>query len=127
MGNDMNDMPQHDSNTMASHSSQLPDVRLVPWLDPDSAASVRDIVQSVAAHHPEVQAVILFGSVARHEERALDDPVPSDVDLLLILDPAALDPSAERLTNTQDLALTRTIGEADYRHRAAREINTFFM
>jgi predicted nucleotidyltransferase len=127
MGNNMNDMQHHESNNMASPSSQLPEVWLVPWLDPASAASVRDIVQSVAVHHPEVQAAILFGSVARHEERPLDDPEPSDVDLLLILDPAVLDSTSARLTNAQDLALTRTIGEADYRHRAAREINTFFM
>lgn len=102
-------------------------VPLIPWLDPASAASVQDIVQSVAAHHPEVQAVILFGSVARREERPLSDPEPSDVDLLLIIDPTVLNPTANRVSNEQDLALTRTIMEADYRHRAPREINTLFM
>jgi predicted nucleotidyltransferase len=132
MGNNMNDVnPLHDiqrqePDNIVSTSSLRRDAPLIPWLDPESAASVRDIVQSVATHHPEVQAVILFGSVARHEERSLDDPEPSDVDLLLIIDPAVLDPGAERLSNTQDLALTRTIGGADYRHRAPREINTFF-
>ncbi len=105
-----------------------PQVPLIPWLDPESAADVVDITESVATHHPEVVAVILFGSVARREQRPLDDPMPSDVDLLLILDPKVLDPTAERLSNEHDLALTRTISEADFRHRTApREINTFFM
>ena len=30
--------------------------------------------------------MIIFGSVARREERPLDDPEPSDVDHLLLLD-----------------------------------------
>jgi len=102
-------------------------VLLISWLDPASAAGVQDIVRSVAAHHIEVQAVILFGSVARHEERPLSDPEPSDVDLLLIIDPTLLDPTADRLSNERELALTHTIGMADYRHRSPREINTFFM
>jgi predicted nucleotidyltransferase len=105
----------------------VPDVPSIPWLDPATAAGVVDIVQSLAADHPEALAVILFGSVARHEERPLSDPKPSDVDLLLIIDPSALDPTAELLTNEQDLALTRTVGEAEYRHRAPRVINTLFM
>ena len=45
----------------------------IPWLDPKTTSSVADIIQSVALHHPEVQAIILFGSVARHEERPLND------------------------------------------------------
>jgi predicted nucleotidyltransferase len=99
----------------------------IPWLDPETAAAVVDIVQSLAEQHPEAQAVILFGSVARHDERPLDDPEPSDVDLLLLLDAAALDPGAERLTRERELALTATIGEADYRHRAPREIKFVFV
>jgi predicted nucleotidyltransferase len=103
-------------------------VRSVPWLDPETAAGLAEIVRSVAANHPEVQAAILFGSVARHDERPLDDPVPSDVDLLLVLDASALDPAATRLTHAQELALTHTIGEADYRHRLApREIKVLFL
>jgi predicted nucleotidyltransferase len=90
-----------------------PSVRLIPWLDEETATAVDDITRSVAEHHPEVQAVILFGSVARQEERSLDDLQPSDVDLLLVLDAAALDPTATRLPREQDLALIHTIGEAD--------------
>lgn len=111
-----------------SSNSVRPRVPLVPWLDPETDADVVDITQSVAAEHPEVQAVILFGSVARHDERPLDDPQPSDVDLLLIIDPAIVNPGAERLTNEQDLALTRTVSEADFRHRTApREVKPIFV
>ena len=53
----------------------------IPWLDTVTADAVADVTQSLIQRHPEVQAVILFGSVARHEERPLDDPHPSDVDL----------------------------------------------
>jgi len=101
---------------------------MIPWLDPETAADVVDITTSVAEHHPEAQAVILFGSVACREERPLDDPEPSDVDLLVLVDPAVLDPNAEELTLAQELALTHTIGEADYRHRLApREVKTLFV
>ena len=99
----------------------------IPWLDSVTSAAVSDIAQSVIRRHPEVQAIILFGSVARHEERPLDAPNPSDVDLLLVLDAAAVDPGADRLTHTQELALRATIGEADYRHLSPREINVLFL
>jgi|SRR5690348_10963766 len=128
MGNRMTHSEQRGATYAARGNPPIPLlVPRIPWLDPESAASIQDIVQSVAAHHFEVQAVILFGSVARHEERSLSDPKPSDIDLLLIIDPSALDPTAKLLTNEQDLALTRTVGEAEYRHRAPREINTLFM
>ncbi|HEY7339783.1 MAG TPA: nucleotidyltransferase domain-containing protein [Ktedonobacterales bacterium] len=99
----------------------------IPWLDPVTAAAVDDIAQTLVRRHPEVQTVILFGSVARHEERPLDDRNPSDVDILLVLDPSALDLSASRLTHTQELALRATIGDADYRHRSPRAISVLFM
>jgi len=100
----------------------------IPWLDSETAAGVRDIVSSLAAGHPEVRAVILFGSAARREQRPLDDPEPSDVDLLVLLDPSALDPAATRLTHERELAITNTIGEADYRHGSApRAITTMFI
>jgi predicted nucleotidyltransferase len=98
----------------------------MPWLDPATAAGVVDIVQSLAVEHPEAYAVILFGSVARREERSLDDSEPSDVDLLLLFDPAVLDPSARGLTREQELALIHTIGEADYRQQSPREIKFIF-
>src|SRR5579859_2325783 len=128
MGNGMTHREQRGDAHAARGNLPIPlPVPRIPWLDPESAASVQDIVQSVAAHHREAQAVILFGSVARREERPLSDPKPSDVDLLLIIDPSALDLTAKLLTNEQDLALTRTVSEAEYRHRAPRVINTLFM
>jgi predicted nucleotidyltransferase len=106
----------------------LPNIPLIPWLDPETAADVVDIITSLVTQHPEVVGVILFGSVARRESRPVDDPQPSDVDLLLLLDPRALHPSAYHLTSEQELALTHTIGEADYRHRTApREVQVLFM
>ena len=96
-------------------------------LDPETVASVIDICQSLIESHPEAIAVILFGSVARREERPLDDPEPSDVDLLLLLDATLRTEGASRLTRDQELALHNTIGMADYRHHAPREIKTLFV
>ena len=102
-------------------------VRPIPWLDPVTSAAVADIAQSLIQAHPEVQGIILFGSVARHEERPLSDPHPSDVDLLLVINAGAISPGAERLTHQQELALCATIGEVDYRHCSPREINVLFL
>lgn len=74
-----------------SRGSIVPDVHL--WLSAETwQAQVRDIVQSVAEHHPAVQAIILFGSVARREPRPLDEAAPSDVDLLLMSTPPPCTP-----------------------------------
>src|SRR5262249_21452073 len=123
MGTDMN-MNTNMNRTLPPSPISVPPIL---WLDPQSAAGVADITPPLALHHPEVQAVILFGSVARREERLLDDPAPSDVDLLLVLDAAAVEPGAERLSHERELALRATIGEADYRQRSPREINVFFL
>jgi predicted nucleotidyltransferase len=105
----------------------VPYVPIIPWLDPATAAGVVDIVQSLAVDHPEALAVILFGSVARREERPLDDREPSDVDLLLLLDVDAVHPGAYRLSYEEELALHRTIIEADYRQQSPREIKVLFV
>jgi predicted nucleotidyltransferase len=129
MGTDLNPTTNDlATNIDITSAAAAPHVRPISWLDEETAAAVVDITRSVAESHPEVQAVILFGSVARREERPLDDPQPSDVDLLLVLDVAALDSTAARLTYEQQLALIHTIGEADYRHRTApREIKSLFI
>lgn len=125
MGTDMNGAA---SRALAETGAAPAEVMPIPWLDAETAAAVADIIRSLAEHHREVQAVILFGSVARQEERSSDDPEPSDVDLLLILDPTARNSAAARLTHERELALARTIGEADYRHRhALRAVDAFFM
>jgi predicted nucleotidyltransferase len=57
------------------------------WLDNATAALVEETVRMLVKRHAKILlAVILFGSVARHEERPLDDSSPSDVDLLAIFD-----------------------------------------
>src|SRR5260370_14005613 len=57
-----------------------------PWLDGETGALVKDKVNLLVERHPDVLEVVLYGSVARHEERPLDDPETSDVDLLALLD-----------------------------------------
>ena len=54
----------------------------VTWLDRDAVLeSTRQAVAALAAHRPEIDQVILFGSMAR------GDAVPgSDVDLLMVLE-----------------------------------------
>jgi predicted nucleotidyltransferase len=115
------------SHTSTTTESVAPDVRPIPWLDPATNAAVREIIHALAQGHPEAQAVILFGSVARREERSLDDPEPSDVDLLLLLDAHAMDPDVERLSYQHELALRATVGEADYRWPAPRVIQVLFV
>jgi predicted nucleotidyltransferase len=44
------------------------------------------MVETLANERPDLLAVVLYGSVARGEERPLDDAAPSDVDLLVVLD-----------------------------------------
>jgi predicted nucleotidyltransferase len=128
MGTYMKHINRSKKSQPIAASRSYASVPMIPWLDPETAADVVDITQSVAVQHPEAQAVVLFGSVARREQRSLDDPEPSDVDLLVLVDPKVYDPTAERLTHAQQLALFHTIGEADYRHRLApREIKTLLI
>jgi len=77
-----------------------------PWLDARSAALAHAIAGAVGEHH-EVQAAILFGSVARHDERPLEDDEPSDVDLLILADPGV---GRSRLSVEQQLAIYETVG-----------------
>jgi predicted nucleotidyltransferase len=115
------------SQISTTSSSVAPDVRPIPWLDPATNAAVCAIIRALAQGHPEAQAIMLFGSVARREERSLDDPEPSDVDLLLLLDAHAVDSDVERLSYQQELALRATVGEADYRWPAPRVIQVLFV
>jgi predicted nucleotidyltransferase len=89
----------------------------VPWLDERTAGLVRAIVAAVARDHPNLRAAILYGSVARHEERPLDDSEPSDVDLLLLFD---VTPGTDRLSVGQRLAISESMGRALDRHPDAR-------
>jgi len=84
-------------------------IAAVRWLDERSAGLVRATIATVAQRHPELRAAILYGSVARHEERPLDDAEPSDVDLLLIVEPWA---GQGRIPLEQAKAIYAAAGEA---------------
>lgn len=80
------------------------------WLDSETRALVEDIIDTLAERHPDLFAVILYGSIARHEERPLDDPYTSDVDLLVLLDSDDWHVplyQSENLSHTLGLAYTR--------------------
>jgi len=95
-------------------------VRIPPWLDGRTASLVRAIVAEVASRHPDLRAVLLFGSIARHEERPLTDVEPSDVDLLFVFD---LEPHLSRLPYNRLIAIYEAVGEARERNpRTPREV-----
>ncbi len=71
------------------------------------------VVADLARVHPEVVAVILFGSVARHEERPLSHRRPSDVDLLVLVDSET---DGDPLPLDLMIALHHTIGEREHGH-----------
>lgn len=92
------------------------------WLDSETRALIKDIIDLLIERHPDLLAVILYGSVARHEERPLAARYPSDVDLLAILD--SDDPHAALF---QGEALFHTLGLAYTRHLdAPREVQVMF-
>lgn len=92
------------------------------WLDAQSSALVQDIVATLAGHYPDLLAVVLFGSVARHDERPLTDQQPSDIDLLAIFDT-----DEDPVHLPRGLAITHTIGLARNRHLdAPREAQVMF-
>ncbi|HKV84053.1 MAG TPA: nucleotidyltransferase domain-containing protein [Ktedonobacterales bacterium] len=93
----------------------------IPWLDVHSYKLTNAIVSSVAASHPDLMAALVYGSVARHDERPLDDASPSDVDLLLIF---RLPPDAPRIDYERRLAINHSIGRAlDYCPDPPREVH----
>lgn len=95
---------------------------LPPWLDSETGALVRDKVDLLVSRHLNILAIILYGSIARHDERTLDEPDPSDVDLLVIFDT-----DNPRVIQAQGLALTHTMGLAENQHlQAPREVNVMF-
>lgn len=95
---------------------------LPSWLDDETRALVKDVISELSKRHPDLLAVILYGSVARHEERPLDGPDTSDVDLLAVLD--SDDP---HVSLRQGNALFHTLGLAYTRHLdAPREVQVMF-
>ena len=93
-----------------------------PWLDTETSALVEDLVVSMTRERPDALAVILYGSIARHDERPLDDPHPSDVDLLIVFDT-----DDERIALHEGAALFRILGRAYDRHvDAPRDVKIMF-
>ena len=92
---------------------------LQAWLDEATSALVEETVRMLIKRHANILlAAILFGSVARHEERPLDDACPSDVDLLAIFD------TTDRLVKPYREDIFATIIEACALHLdAPREVN----
>ncbi len=64
------------------------ETRSIPaWLDERTRALIADVTRTLVERHGDrLIAVILYGSIARHDERPLSDPEPSDVDLLAVCD-----------------------------------------
>ena len=89
------------------------------WLDDATSALVEETVSMLIKRHANILlAVILFGSIARHEERPLDDSCPSDVDLLAIFD------TTDRLVKPYREDIFATIIDACALHLdAPREVN----
>lgn len=92
------------------------------WLDRATRTLVEDIIGLLSERHPDLLAVILYGSVARHEERPLDVSHPSDVDLLVVFDN-----EDTLLAVHQGDTLSHTLGLAYTRHLdAPREVQVQF-
>ncbi len=90
-----------------------------PWLDDRTAALVHAVTATMA-DYSEAQAVILFGSVARHDERPIADSEPSDVDLLLLVDSGS---ESGRLPLRREVSLHMSIGQiSDCYRDAPREV-----
>lgn len=93
----------------------IPDVR---WLDAATNQYLRRLVTLAVSANPDVEAVILFGSAARHELRPMTDPEPSDVDVLFLMTPSPDSDAnphaahARRITRKQHLAISRAEVEA---------------
>jgi predicted nucleotidyltransferase len=92
------------------------------WLNRATRALVGDIISFLSERYPDLLAVILYGSVARHEERSLGAFNPSDVDLL-----AVFDTDDPLLDVHQGDSLSHTLGLAYTRHLdAPREVKVMF-
>ena len=93
-----------------------------PWLDLATSALTDAIVRTLVQQRPDVLAVILYGSIARHDERPVTDSHPSDVDLL-----ALFDTDDEHFSIHQGKALFSILGQAYNRHLdTLRDVKVMF-
>lgn len=98
------------------------DAAIPSWIESQTRLLLSDLIEVLTKAHKDVLAVVLYGSVARHEERPLDDVHPSDVDVLVVFDDD--DPS---LTAHRGMDITRTLNRAYARHvDAPREVQVMF-
>jgi predicted nucleotidyltransferase len=103
-------------------ASRLHAERIPSWLDVATRALVADIIATLTEQRPDVLAIILYGSIARHDERPLDDPSPSDVDLLVVFDT-----EDDSITIHQGEELFRILGMAYDRHiDSVRDVKLMF-
>ena len=105
------------------HMQPMKLIKTLPlWLDRETRTLIEDIISLLAERHTDLLAVILYGSVARYEERPLGAFNPSDVDLLAVFDSA--DPL---LAVHQGDTLSHTLGLAYTRHLdAPRDVQVMF-
>jgi predicted nucleotidyltransferase len=100
-----------------SHAGHTPS-----WLDTATSALVEDVIDTLTDQRSDVLAIILYGSIARHDERPLDDPSPSDVDLLVVFDT-----EDEAIAIHQGEELFRILGMAYDRHvDSLRDVKVMF-
>jgi predicted nucleotidyltransferase len=93
-----------------------------PWLDAETSALLEDMIVTLTQRRLDTLAVILYGSVARHDERPLDDSQPSDVDLLIVFDT-----DDERIALHAGAELFHILGRAYDRHvEAPRDVKVMF-
>lgn len=98
---------RHHEKPLASGTASAPQTparQRLPWLDRQTATEVDAIVAALARRQPAVLAVIVFGSVARHDERPLTDAEPSDVDVLLVVTPGLAEEAAVAIHDTIGMA-----------------------
>jgi predicted nucleotidyltransferase len=93
-----------------------------PWLDAETSALLEDMIVTLTQARPDALAVILYGSVARHDERPLNDPYSSDVDVLIVFDS-----DDERIALHEGAELFCILGRAYDRHvDAPRDVKVMF-
>jgi predicted nucleotidyltransferase len=109
MGAELRALEEESSQQHTAVAPTEAEIASVPWLDERTTRLVRATITVIAHEHPELIAAILFGSIARHDERPLTDAEPSDVDLLLLFDARA---GTTRLSADKLLAICASAGRA---------------
>jgi predicted nucleotidyltransferase len=95
---------------------------LPSWIDRETRLLVDEMIDLLVKRHPDILAIILYGSIARHEERVLHEPDPSDVDILVVVNT-----DDKRGIRSQEESLFETLGLAKIHHlQARREVNVMF-